>query len=412
MDNFNLKNFINENNLGAYSRLEGKKRDVDGDGDIDSDDYMAAKDAAIKKAMGKTEAIADPDSLTSIIMGGLAAVGAVKALPKLVDLLGDETGDITIDSLKKALSKKDVKEASKEEEETFHKKLDTLVHKTFGKRPEEMKENRFLAASMEDLEQVVRNLAHTGEMSEDEAIEMAIRKLEAMLDGRDDMDENIKKEVNLQDDDAYDNLIGPISSGMTELRQYVKQYGDKEANRMFVNAYKAFVDFDNYMAYGETSGALEEKVDLVHVYDKDGKMFGTGERVSTSGDKTLVRFDGSTEKEYPTSQVKNVKEDIDIGHQDDEPNMLKKTMYRTAKMAAMIYKELDKFDQFPNEVDFPNWWQAKLIKANDYLNSAFDYLDGEQQTAKLDAMAEKKVEVDDETEFKLKLSHLLDKHAE
>jgi hypothetical protein len=293
MDNFNLKNFINENNLGAYSKLEGKKRDVDGDGDIDSDDYMAAKDAAIKKAMGKTEAIADPDSLTSIIMGGLAAVGAVKALPKLVDILGDETGDITIDSLKKALSKKDVKEASKEEEEIFHKKLDTLVHKTFGKRKEEMDENRFLAASMEDLEQVVRNLAHTGEMSEDEAIEMAISKLEAMLDGRDDLDE-----------------------------------------------------------------------------------------------------------------------DLDIGHQDDEPNMLKKTLYRTAKMAAMIYKELDKFDQFPNEVDFPNWWQAKLIKANDYLNSAFDYLDGEQQTAKLDAMAEKKVEVDDETEFKLKLSHLLDKHAE
>jgi hypothetical protein len=169
-------------------------------------------------------------------------------------------------------------------------------------------------------------------------------------------------------------------------------------------------------------------------------------------------------------------EDLDVGHQDDEPNMLKKTMYRTAKMAAMIYKELDKFDQFPNEVDFPNWWQAKLIKANDYLNSAFDYLDGEQQTAKLDAMkeevsglefkvgdkvtylghpgtitnagtdimdrpiysvsynkgtgdtkvtnvynkggeikkamSEKKVEVDDETDFKVKLSHLLDKHAD
>ena len=250
MDNFNLKGFINENNLGAYSKLEGKKRDVDGDGDIDSDDYMAAKDAAIKKAMGKTEAIADPDSLTSIIMGGLAAVGAVKALPKLVDLLGDETGDITIDSLKKALSKKDVKE--------------------------EVSENRFLAASMEDLEQVIRNLAHTGEMSEDEALEMAIRKLESMLDGRDDLDE-----------------------------------------------------------------------------------------------------------------------DLDVGHQDDEPNMLKKKMYRTAKMAAMIYKELDKFDQFPNEVDFPNWWQAKLIKANDYLNSAFDYLDGEQQTAKLDAMAEDNIKLSD-----------------
>ena len=32
-----------------------KKKDHDGDGDIDGDDYMAAKDKAIKKAMGKKE---------------------------------------------------------------------------------------------------------------------------------------------------------------------------------------------------------------------------------------------------------------------------------------------------------------------------------------------------------------------
>ena len=105
-----------------------------------------------------------------------------------------------------------------------------------------------------------------------------------------------------------------------------------------------------------------------------------------------------------------LKEDLDVGHQDDEPNMLKKTLYRSAKMASMLYKELDKFDKFPTEVDFPNWWQAKIIKANDYLTAAFDYLDAEQQTAKLDAMDEKKVEVDDDTNFKLSLSHLLDKH--
>lgn len=34
---------------------EGKKKDHDGDGDIDGDDYMAARDKAIKKAMGKKE---------------------------------------------------------------------------------------------------------------------------------------------------------------------------------------------------------------------------------------------------------------------------------------------------------------------------------------------------------------------
>jgi hypothetical protein len=235
--------------------------------------------------------------------------------------------------------KKDIDEASKEEEDKFHTKLDKLVHKTFGKGKHEkgMKENRFLAASMEDLEQVIRNLAHTGEMSEDEAIEMAIRKLEAMLDGRDDMDENIKKEVNLQDDDAYDNLIGPISSGMVELRQYVKQYGDKEANRMFVNVYKAFVDFDNYMAYGETSGALEEG-------------------------------------------------DLDVGHQDDEPQMLKSDLYRIAKYAAELYKMMDAYDDMDHEVDFPHWWQAKVIKARDYMVGAKHYLDGEEKVDQIDAM--------------------------
>ena len=37
---------------------EAKGKDHDGDGDIDSDDYMAAKDKAIKKAMGKDESYA------------------------------------------------------------------------------------------------------------------------------------------------------------------------------------------------------------------------------------------------------------------------------------------------------------------------------------------------------------------
>ena len=273
--------------------------------------------------------------------------------------------------------KKDIDEASKEEEDKFHTQLDKLVHKTFGKGKHEkgMKENRFLAASMEDLEQVIRNLAHTGEMSEDEAIEMAIKKLEAMLDGRDDLDEG---EVGEED-----KLAGKIQKALN--KGIIDKIDAAELRKALNNGDLDVVKKAN----------LDEKVDLVHVYDKDGKMFGTGERVSASGDKTLVRFDGSTEKEYPTSQVKNVKEDIDIGHQDDEPNMLKKKMYRAAKMAAMLYKELDKFDSLPNEVDFPDWWQAKLTKAADYLNSAFDYLDGEQQTAKLDAMAEDNIKLSD-----------------
>jgi len=412
MDNFNLKGFINENNLGAYSRLKEKldpvgqeDADIDNDGDVDkTDKYLANRRKAVSKAVKsqKSEAIADPDSLTSIIMGGLAAVGAVKALPKLVDLLGDETGDITIDSLKKALSKKDVKEASKEEEETFHKKLDTLVHKTFGKRPEEMKENRFLAASMEDLEQVVRNLAHTGEMSEDEAIEMAIRKLEAMLDGRDDLDEG---EVGEED-----KLAGKIQKALN--KGIIDKIDAAELRKALNNGDLDVVKKANLDEKAESS--LEEGID----YDRDEMerkgfdLYPGGrseawryatEELGIPADEILGKLSDDTVYDaiYHSMQIMGMlgddelDEDIDVGHQDDEPNMLKKKMYRAAKMAAMLYKELDKFDSLPNEVDFPDWWQAKLTKAADYLNSAFDYLDGEQQTAKLDAMAEDNIKLSD-----------------
>ena len=104
--------------------------------------------------------------------------------------------------------------------------------------------------------------------------------------------------------------------------------------------------------------------------------------------------------------------DLDVGHQDDEPGMLKNKLYRAAKMASMLYKKVDKYDKMGGEVDFPSWWQNKINKSQDMLQSAYDYLDGEENVAKLDAMAEKKVEVDDETEFKLNLRHLLDKHAQ
>jgi len=209
MDKFNLKGFINENNLGAYSKLEAKKRDVDGDGDIDSDDYMAAKDAAIKKAMNKNENINEATDA------------------EVINILSD--------------------------------------------------------------------------------------------------------------------MLLKLSDGNTTARQAAFEIAKEQG-----------VSFNL----------------IVQTYQKKG------------GNLQDIDFE-------------TLKEDLDVGHQDDEPNMLKKTLYRSAKMASMLYKELDKFDKFPTEVDFPNWWQAKIIKANDYLNAAFDYLDGEQQTAKMDAMNEGKIKLGD-----------------
>lgn len=92
---------------------------------------------------------------------------------------------------------------------------------------------------------------------------------------------------------------------------------------------------------------------------------------------------------YATATKRAMSEDLDVGHQDDEPSMLKSELARTAKMAAMLYKKVDAYDKIEGEVDFPQWWQSKIIKAKSYLQGAFDYLDGAEMTANIDAMAEK-----------------------
>ena len=90
----------------------------------------------------------------------------------------------------------------------------------------------------------------------------------------------------------------------------------------------------------------------------------------------------------------SLKEDLDVGHQDNEPHMLKKELARAGQMIQMLYRAVDNYDG-QGEVDFPQWWQAKIIKANTMLDSAFDYLDGEEMVAKIDAMIDGADEVNE-----------------
>ena len=87
--------------------------------------------------------------------------------------------------------------------------------------------------------------------------------------------------------------------------------------------------------------------------------------------------------------IKVAEGDLDVGHQDDEPRMLKKDIYNMGKYAMELYKKLDKYDDMEGEVDFPHWWQSKITKAKSMLQSAYDYLDGEEKLDQIDAIMEK-----------------------
>ena len=81
-----------------------------------------------------------------------------------------------------------------------------------------------------------------------------------------------------------------------------------------------------------------------------------------------------------------LEEDLDLGHQDDEPHMIKGELYKIAQNALALYKMLEPFDNSDQEVDFPAWWQSKITKACTMLGSAKNYLEFELKEPQIDAM--------------------------
>ena len=102
------------------------------------------------------------------------------------------------------------------------------------------------------------------------------------------------------------------------------------------------------------------------------------------------------EENMKNNQIKEG--DLDLGHEDNEPHMIKADLYRIGKYALGLYKMVDQFDG-KGEVDFPSWWQAKITKSKDYLIGAKHYLDFELKKSQIDASvteAEGMVTTDDE----------------
>ena len=78
-------------------------------------------------------------------------------------------------------------------------------------------------------------------------------------------------------------------------------------------------------------------------------------------------------------------ETLSVGHIDDEPGMLKQFAFDTAEYAAKLYKLLHHYEQMEDHVDFPNWWQHKVMMAREYMSKATHYLEFETMKPQIDA---------------------------
>ena len=191
---------------------------------------------------------------------------------------------------------------------------------------------------------------------------------------------------------------------MSQYKYKINEVPDVEPGKKFKVGDTAISKGVKYTVTGidkETGGvtwAIDYLPNLTKLFDSISDLFDVTKEVSRkakndpkfreiSDDARNLRNKIRTHirKEYPSEYERitgRLDEDFDVGHQDNEPKMLKSDLARAAKMAVMLYKKVNKYDT-GREVDFPSWWQAKITKAHDYLQSAFNYLDGAEMTSEI-----------------------------
>ena len=101
--------------------------------------------------------------------------------------------------------------------------------------------------------------------------------------------------------DRYGNELNKIEDKMYKIQRQLRDYDMNEGTCGYdrdVNGKKL-----------KGPGGLGEAIDLVHVYDKDGSIFGTGEIIQKlPNDKVKVRFDGNFMGTFRADRVKPIEE--------------------------------------------------------------------------------------------------------
>ena len=152
-------------------------------------------------------------------------------------------------------------------EETEATKELTAAVKDLGDAKAEagLKEDRFVDSSLEDLRQVVRNLAHTAGMGIEEAAEMAMMHIEDMFMGGEEEEDMMQEGTpTVFDDKSMDDLLNIIL-------KYVEDPADaeKELERFDAGGFEAMSDSvqanldrdEEYKAWYNKLHSIEEEIE-------------------------------------------------------------------------------------------------------------------------------------------------------
>jgi len=244
-------------------------------------------------------------------------------------------------------------------------------------------------------------LAFLKELGEEKAVDKFQRYLsvydllEAKMPVTEAVDTETVIQIELEDGIYYIKPYGDsthfyMSTMKDGIENAIPAHIGQHRNRPYYNDLRKYLkggkDIDGNSYVGE-SYVNEGKNDYMARYGKTDIMIKKGYKVADEGDlEDLYVKLGELAAELGFG-VKNItvvaegiaNEDIEIGHKDNEPGMLKQHASDTAEYATKLYKQLDDLEKTGQKVDFPNWWQEKVIMAREYISKAQHYLEFEQE---------------------------------
>ena len=207
----------------------------------------------------------------------------------------------------------------------------------------------------------------------EQGIELANEEMKKLVDA---ILKNIKEIKNISGyekdaDDLFNQLKDIFETEQIRWREdkYYSYSDDPSSYKQGIIQYDYKKMLDMFVDQLNSMGSITEKK-AKRDYDGDGKIESSEEEYKGSRDKAIKKA--------------IQKEDLDLGHEDDEPHMIKAELYKIGKYAMELYQMVDQFEG-PGEVDFPAWWQSKITNAASMISSAKHYLEFELKEPEVDA---------------------------
>ena len=199
------------------------------------------------------------------------------------------------------------------------------------------------------------------------------------------MKEGKKEDVDGDGDIDSKDYLAKRDAAIKKAKGALKEdWGSSDQYAMNQSIHKDLGEPKEFPGLGKVIDAAESAVDFYwdewpeYKTDRNGLIMKAARMYS---DSMFPEFMDNMRKMFS----ENLNEDIDLGHEDNEPHMIKGELYQIGKYAMDLYAIMEELEETGGEYDLPGWWQSKITTAKNMISSAKHYLDFELKEPQIDA---------------------------